>query len=307
VKAVGIDIGGTQIKAVLVTDSGEVLRREVRPTQDDGSDARPWAGTVRQLADELGSKLPVGISAPGLAARDRRSIAVLPQRLCGIEGLDWTSFLTREVIVPVSNDAHASLRGEAWIGAARDAANALLLTLGTGVGGAILADGRILHGHLGRAGHLGHTCLDLQGEPSIAGTPGALETFIGNYNIAARSGGRFTSTHELLSAVSVGDEAAVALWRRSLHALGCATVSFINIVDPEVVIIGGGIATAGDLLFGPLRENVARHEWRPAGNAVKIIPAALGEWAGAIGAARDAMLRVPAFHEQPAPPFLTST
>jgi glucokinase len=307
VNAVGIDIGGTQIKAVLVTDSGEVLRRETRPTRDDGSDAKPWAGTVRQLADELGSELPVGISAPGLAAQDHRSIAILPQRLSGIERLDWTSFFQRKSLVPVSNDAHASLRGEAWIGAARDTANALLLTLGTGVGGAILANGRILHGHLGRAGHLGHTCLDLHGERSIAGTPGALETFIGNYNIAARSGGKFSSTHELLAAVGAGDEAAHALWMRSLHALSCAIVSFINIVDPEVVIIGGGIATAGDLLFDPLRENVAAHEWRPAGHAVKIIPAALGEWAGAIGAARNAMLRIPASHQLPTAPFLTCT
>ena len=95
--AVGIDLGGTQIKGVLVSENGEVLRREVRATHDDGGAARVWAETVRALADELGRGQPTGISAPGLAARDRRAIAFLPGRLKGLEGLDWTHFLGREI------------------------------------------------------------------------------------------------------------------------------------------------------------------------------------------------------------------
>src|SRR5439155_18129227 len=118
--------------------------------------------------------------------------------LRGMEGLDWTDFLDRGRFVPVANDAHSALAGEAWIGAARGLQNAIMLTLGTGVGGAILADGKILRGHLGRAGHLGHVCLDVTGAPSIVGTPGALEEFIGNHNILARTGGRFATTHELI-------------------------------------------------------------------------------------------------------------
>ena len=295
---IGLDLGGTQIKGVVVTGAGDVLRRETRPTNDDGTALRMWAGVARKLADDLGSDLPVGLSAPGLAARDGRSIACQPNRLLGLEGLDWTDLLGRGRFVPVANDAHSALAGEVWIGAARGLQNAILLTLGTGVGGAILADGKILRGHLGRAGHLGHTCLDIHGPPSIVGTPGALEHFIGNHNIAARTNGRFATTHQLVAAYSGGDSEAARFWIASIHALACAIASFVNILDPEAVIIGGGIAQAGDALFEPLHTELARIEWRPAGQAVRLLPAMLGEWAGAIGAARAAMLAADA-HQNP--------
>ncbi len=289
--SIGIDLGGTQIKAVLVNESGDVLRREARPTYDTGEDARTWAETVRALADAFGRELPVGISAPGLASSDRRSIAFMPGRLRGLEGLDWTCHLGRAQLVPVTNDAHASLLGEAWIGAARGLQNAVMLTLGTGVGGAILADGRLLRGHLGRAGHLGHICLDVHGAPDIVGTPGSLEDCIGNHNVRARTGGRFPTTHELIAAASAGDSEAAQLWGESVRALACAITSFINILDPEAVILGGGIAQAGEALFAPLRAELDRMEWRPAGHSVKLLAAQLGEWAGAIGAARAAILK----------------
>lgn len=287
--ALGIDLGGTQIKGVIVADSGEILAKKLSPTLDDGSSARHWAETIRNLADEFGAELPVGISAPGLASRDGRSIASMPGRLRGLEGLDWTAFLGRSREVPTLNDGQASLLAEAWIGAARPFQDAILLTLGTGVGGAILSGGRILRGNLGRAGHFGHACLDLYGAPSIAGMPGALETFTGNYNICERTDGRFETTHALLTACATGDEFAHGIWQRSIRALACAIGSFINILDPEAVILGGGIAQAGETLFTPLREELAKVEWRPGGHAVQLLPAALGEWAGAIGAARRAM------------------
>ena len=287
--AAGIDLGGTQIKGVVVSAEGVVLRRELRGTEDDGSDAGRFANVVRGLADELGRDLPLGISAPGLAGRDGRSIVSMPGRLRGLENLDWTDFLQRSLAVPVSNDGQAALAGEAWIGAARGLSDAILLTLGTGVGGAILSGGRIVRGHLGRAGHFAHTCLDPQGAPSIAGMPGALECAIGNFNIRERTAGRFDSTHALIAAFRAGEEFAREVWLRSIRALACAIASFVNILDPEAVILGGGIAQAGDALFTPLREELAKVEWRPCGQAVKVLPAALGEWAGAIGAARLAM------------------
>ena len=286
-RAIGIDLGGTQIKAVIVDENDAVLRRERRQT--GGGSAPCWAEAMRAFVEELGPGLPVAVSAPGLAAPDRRSIAFMPGRLEGLERLDWTSFLGRAHLVPVMNDAHASLVAEASVGAARGLRNAIMLTLGTGVGGAILADGRLLRGHLGRAGHLGHTCLDIFGAPSIVGTPGALECWIGNYNVAERSGGKFTDTHDLISAVRMGDAAAEEVWMRSIRALACAICSFINILDPEAVIIGGGIASAGETLFLPLQKELESLEWRPAGHRVKILAATLGEWAGAIGAAQEAL------------------
>jgi glucokinase len=283
--AVGIDLGGTQIKAVVATEAGEILQRELRPTSEDDT----FAQTIRALADELGPSVPIGISAPGLASPDRRTIAHMPGRLEGLEGLDWTNFIRRERLIPVANDAQSALVGEAWIGAARGIRDAILITLGTGVGGAILSEGRILRGRISRAGHIGHLCLDPTGPRSIVGMPGALECWIGNYNVAERSAGRFTTTHELVAAYRAGDEFASDVWLRSIRALACAVASLINILDPEVVIIGGGVAQANDSLFDPLRAELASVEWRPGGHIVPIRPAQLGEWAGAIGAARTAL------------------
>jgi glucokinase len=288
--ALGIDLGGTQIKAVLATDAGEVLRREVRPTKD--GEPHGWLANLRALADELGKSARLGISAPGLVSRDGASIGAMPGRLKGLEGLNWTQWFARAEPVPVTNDAQAALIGEAWIGAAHDLRDVILLTLGTGVGGAIMIGGSVLRGHLGRAGHFGHTCLDPRGRPSIAGMPGALECFVGNYNIRERTDGRFETTHELIAAAVAGDPFAREHWADSVLALACAIASFINILDPEAVLLGGGIAQAGDALFTPLREELARVEWRPTGAGVPLIPAALGEWAGAIGAARVALLEV---------------
>ena len=285
--AIGIDLGGTLIKAVLVSVSGEVIRREHRATND--GEPRGWLEGVRALEAELGAGAPVGISAPGLVAPDGESVATMPTRLKGIEGLNWTKWFGAHRRIPFSNAAQSALTAEAWIGAARGLEDVILLTLGTGVGGAILAGGRVLRGHLGRAGHFGHTCLDPQGPPSIAGMPGALECFVGNFNIRERTGGRFETTHALIAAYRGGDPFARERWLESVRALACAIASFINILDPEAVIIGGGIAQAGEALFDPLREDLARVEWRPAGAGVAILPAALGEWAGAIGAARTAL------------------
>lgn len=310
--AIGIDQGGTERKTVAVNEQGKILRRDVVARDEQASafletavaisrssvGAEPatehsWQNDVREtLAHyELTQYAPacaIGVAAPGLVARDGRSIASLPGRLPGMEGLDWTTFLGRDKIVPVLNDAHAALLGEAWLGAAAPFRHAILLTLGTGVGGAILADGRVLRGAIGRAGHFGHVSIEDSSERSIAGAPGALELAIGNCSIAERSAGRYPSTLALIEAHRAGELAATEIWTKSVRALGRALVGFINILDPEAIIIGGGIARAADDLFGLLAEELDKFEWRPGGHRVQILPAALGEWAGALGAAKAA-------------------
>jgi len=288
--AIGIDIGVTNVKCVVIRDGGEILLRDQTPTHSEKSD---WPENVKKLVarieKERGEAQWLGIAAPGLAAPDGSCISWMQGRLGEVQGLKWTEFLGRKRSVPVLNDAQAALVGEVWKGSAAGAKNAILITLGTGVGGAILCDGKILKGAIGRAGHIGHMSLDLDGVEDIAGTPGSLETMIGNYTIRERTGGRFESTHDLVVAAQRGDQKAREIWERSVHQLGCAVVSMINIADPEVVIIGGGIATAGPALFEPLNRVVDKHEWRPHGHQAKIVAAALGEFAGAIGAAFNAM------------------
>ncbi len=296
--AIGIDLGGSSVKAVAVLPEGETLLHRTVEFVDDGR--MDWAGKIRELASNLQSEVSamnpsfrapprIGLSAPGLAARDALSIAHMPGRLQGLEHLDWTTHLASRTPVPVLNDAHAALLGEAWLGAARPFTNVIMLTLGTGVGGAAIVDGRLLRGHIGRAGHLGHLSLDPNGEPDCTGTPGSVEVAIGNYTIAQRSDGRFKTTHDLVAAHRAGDINATEIWLKSVQALAAAITSHINILDPEAVIIGGGISRAGDALFRPLNKYLDVMEWRPGGSRAKIIPAELGELAGAFGAAHNAL------------------
>ena len=288
---VGFDLGGSSIKAVAATREGRTIAQS--RVEFDPNRRMDWAEKIRLIladfVDNHGVDVEgIGISAPGLASPDERSIAVMPGRLDGLEGLDWTTFLKSPRRVPVLNDAHAALLGESWLGAAKGFQNVILLTLGTGVGGAALVDGRLLRGHLGRAGHLGHASLDIDGPPDVCRMPGSLEWAIGNCTIAERSEGRFQSTHELVAAHLAGDATASRVWLRSVRALACAIGSFVNILDPEAVIIGGGISAAGAALMDPLKEFVDAIEWQPAGHRVRILPASLGEFAGAFGAAYKA-------------------
>jgi glucokinase len=293
--AIGLDIGGTQIKGVCITSSGRLLHHLRIPTGDDL--AADWthriAKTLHDLQDHQGAEAAwVGIAAPGIAAADGRSIVWMRGRMEALQGLDWQKALHAPWPIPVLNDAHAALLGEAWTGAARDVANAVLLTLGTGVGGAILLDGRLLRGHLGRSGEIGHISVNhLSPHKDIANTPGSLELAIGEVTLKQRSHGRFSHTTDLVNAYLAGDKDAEHIWLQSLHALACGLTSVINTLDPERIILGGGIAEAGPALFKPLAKLMDDVEWRPFGKAkaVPIVKATLGDLAGAIGAAWNAI------------------
>ena len=291
--AIGIDLGGTNIKSVVVSLEGETFSKsevtfEPAVLMDWGQKIR---GIVQKVQAERGEAAAIGLSAPGLAARDGSAIVCMPERLQGLEGLNWQSYLGFERPVPILNDAHSALLGEAWLGAARGFKDVFMLTLGTGVGGAALVDGRLLCGHIGRGGHLGHICLNPDAPPGITGMPGSLEETIGNCTVWARTNGRFQFTRDLVEAHKAGDREASRVWLDSVRRLACAIASLINVLDPEAAIIGGGIARAGTALFDPLQEWVRQFEWAPTGTHVKILPAQLGEFAGAYGATRNALTK----------------
>jgi glucokinase len=294
--AIGLDLGGTNIKGLAITPAGRVLAERLLATGAVGG--RTWVKNVDQVLSDLrktvkASPAHIGLAAPGLAAPDRRSISFMPERLPGLEKLDWQDHFRVPFAVPVLNDAHAALLGEVWRGAARGCRNVLLLTLGTGVGGAAIVDGHLLRGRIGRAGHFGHISLDPNGSGDITGTPGSLEDAIGNSTVQARSRGRFPSTRALVAAAQKRDAEARKIWLASLRALAAGITSLINALDPEVVILGGGITQAGAALFRPLREFLDEFEWRPGGARARIVRAKLGERAGAFGAAWQAMQSSP--------------
>lgn len=286
----GIDLGGSSIKGVVTSLEGERLESVDESFVDRDM---AWAHQLKALIERFrsihGSPKAIGLSAPGLAAKDGTCIVALPGRLHGLVGLNWSEFLGGNLFVPVMNDAQAALLGEVWLGAARGMDNVCMLTLGTGVGGAALVDGRLLRGHIGRAGHLGHTVLDWHGPPDDVGTPGSLEIELGNKTVRDRSHGRFQTTRDLVNAYLEGDEQATQLWLTSMRALACGLASLINVLDPEAIILGGGIARAGGALFDPVQRFLDPVEWRPGGAKVRLIPAQLGELAGAYGAAWNAL------------------
>jgi len=289
----GIDLGGTHVKGLVVDEWGRVHAEDTRPTEDGAAGA--WRDNVRRVVAGLQGRFPTiavaGLCAPGLASRDEKMIVSMPGRLQGLEGLDWSNELRLPTVV--LNDAHAALLGEVWLGAARGGTNVLMVTLGTGVGGAAMVDGRLLRGHLGRAGHVGHLSLDPAGEPDIVRTPGSLENAMGDCTVGQRSGGRFATTRELVAAVIAGDEAARAVWERSTGALGAALAGLINVLDPQMIVLGGGIAGAGEVLFTPLTAALDRMEWRIGATGVALVPARLGAQAGAFGAVYRALQKFP--------------
>lgn len=288
--AIGIDLGGTRIKAVAIDGAGNILHQYYQPT-NDGND-KVWKNAVELAVREIQNKIEsreavVGISAPGLPNTDNSAIAFMPGRLQGLENFDWTGFLGVRTFV--LNDAISAMMAEARFGAAKNRKNVAMLTLGTGVGGALLIEGKPYQGAFSKAGHLGHMVIDSDGERDITGIPGSLEDAIGNCTIEKRTFGKFSSTEQLLEAFKNGDPFAAEVWLTSVKKLAIGLASLTNIISPEMIILGGGITEAGKDMFDPLEEYMGIYEWRAGGNKTVIAKAQYGDLAGAAGAACFAM------------------
>lgn len=287
---IGIDLGGTRIKGVAVDISGNILHQTYTPTND--GEGEVWkaaiATTVHDLKTKLGAtEIIVGISAPGLPDKDNTAIAFMPGRLGGLENFAWSDFLGCRAYV--LNDGVAALAAEAKTGAAKNSTNAVMVTLGTGVGGALLIDKKIYQGSFNKAGHIGHTVIDSEGDCDVTGMPGSLEECIGNCTVEKRSKGKFSSTHALIDAAASGDEFAKTVWYTSIKKLAMALASASNFISPDTIVVGGGIAEAGDVLFVPLNKWFDEFEWQPGGIRPQIVKAVHGDLAGATGAACFAM------------------
>ncbi len=294
--AIGIDLGGTNIKGVLVDAGGTIINSLTTPTNDRGSDsADVWRTAIFNMVEELQgiSEKPVsaiGLSAPGLPDQHNQSIAYMPGRLQGLENFNWAHFFDEnDSAVSVINDGQAALLAESASGAGQGFQNIIMLTLGTGVGGGILINGEIYQGHIQRAGHLGHITVNSHGTQGITNMPGSLEEAIGNASLPRRSLGKFSSTMELVEAYQKGGTLATTVWLESVRNLAVGLSSLINAFSPEIIILGGGITKAGEALFDPLDELLGLYEWRPGGIKTPVKPAAFDKFAGAMGAAIYAM------------------
>jgi glucokinase len=284
--AIGIDLGGTRIKTVAIDELGNTLHQFYRPTKD-GIQTN-WKNAIAKSIQEIQNKIQnhsasIGISAPGLPNANNSAIAYMPGRLKGLENFDWTGFLKTKTYV--INDAISAMMAEARYGAAKDKKNVVMLTLGTGVGGAILIDGKPYQGAFNKAGHIGHMVIDSEGDPDIIGMPGSLEEAIGNCSIEKRTSGKYNTTRQLIEAYRKGDPFAGEVWLTSLKKLAIGLATITNILSPEMIILGGGITEAGKDLFEPLEKFMGKYEWRTGGNRTEIVMAQYGDLSGAIGAA----------------------
>ena len=294
----GIDIGGGSAKVSLVDDASTVRHQALVELVDRGDDpvanrlARVdvVARAIAHATADGAAPATVTVATPGIVDAAHRRIVSLPGKLAGLEGVDWTTALASHapqhaMAVSVLNDGHAAVLGEARIGAGRGALDVAMLTLGTGVGGGVVIDGRLFEGRNRRAGHLGHVSLDVRGAPSVFPTPGSLEWHVGDAYAGARTGGRYASNEAIVAALTRGEAPATSAWRSMMRALAVGIASIVNVLDCERVILGGGLVAAGTLLFDPLAHELAEVEWRPGGIAVEVVPAALGRFSGSVGAA----------------------
>lgn len=290
-RTIGLDLGATNLKWAVVDGSGSewrVVARDQVPTRTgEGPD-----GVVAQLleiARERMTDVPgataVGVGIPGRIDPARG----LTRFLVNIAG-DWSAVpvgprLSAGLGLPAAliNDARAFGLAELRLGAGRGASAMVGLTLGTGIGGVIAIGGRVHLGHDGSAGELGHQTIDPDGPMCQCGNRGCLEAFTRAERIAAACGTE--TAEEAVERARRGDAAALAGLERIGRYLGIGIANMITVVTPDRVVIGGGIAAAGDLLLGPIRSEVEQRVTMTSLSDVEIVTAELGTWAGAIGAA----------------------
>lgn len=283
----GLDLGATNLKWAVI-EGGETVDRGQMATRT-GSGAN---GIIEQLveigrhaAESAGGLAAAGIGVPGRydpATGRTRFIPNIPGEWAGLRLADA---IRRELGLwaYLINDARACALAELRLGAGRGAATLLVITLGTGVGGGIAIDGRLYMGHDGAAGEFGHQTVRIDGPLCRCGNRGCLEPLANAAAIASACG---TPTVEAaVSAAAAGDHRARAGLTEIGRWLGVGVSNAVVLLTPDRVVIGGGVAGAGDLLLDPVREEVRRRVHITDASRVEVIPAALGMWAGAIGAA----------------------
>lgn len=286
---IGVDVGGTKMNAALVAEDGSLGPAVTRPTPLDSSEE--FFGVLDGLVDEVRDS-EVAALGIGLPSRiDQRAGRVVASTHIPLVDVDVRTRMSERFGLPVGidNDANAAAIAEWRIGAGRGARNMIMLTLGTGVGGGLIVDGRPFRGSSGAGAELGHMVLQYGGPPcggTCEGT-GHFETLASGRaadEAARRVLGGDAAGPELVEAARAGNEAAVEALAEIGRKLGAGIGSLVNIFEPEVIVLGGGFGQAGELLLGPAREVVAREGLTPGRDRVRIVPAELGPRAGLVGA-----------------------
>lgn len=314
--AIGIDIGGTNVKLGLVNERGQVLLRDTfstRHAHSRGEMINKLAAHVRLLAAEARSRrlrlAGVGIGVPGPIDVERGFVYFFPN-IPGWKDTPLKQILQKRFRLPVfiDNDANAMALGESCFGAGRPSAgsrqaarNMIFLTLGTGVGGGLVIGGKLFHGSTFSAAEIGHMVVDPRGPRCACGNQGCIEAFVGNGYFVREVRTKLKGRKSLLKrwmkegkeltpklvqeAALQGDAFSKAQWTRTGERLGTFLAGLTNLLNPDRIVIGGGIALGGELVLAPIRATLKKKAFPIASRFVKVLPAVLGNDAGLVGAA----------------------
>jgi glucokinase len=302
----GIDIGGTLIKAGIVDEMGAILASRTVETPPDLEGFVPSLhDAIRWLLEATALPAGVGVGCKGIINPDSTLVEVLPGALHYLEGLRISDLVGLPIDVPVfaDNDARVALAGEMVWGAAKGFENVVMLTLGAGVGGAVIANGQLLRGHAGVAGRLGHLTVDSNGPLCACGNRGCLETV---FSARAIEGEAWSAVHRgchsaltrlfreqpqlatcrtIFQAASEGDEVSQAILAKAIEGLAAAVAGLLHVFDPKVVILGGQMVDAGAELLTPLRERVWARSRGLLGREVPLVEQQVADKSGIVGAA----------------------
>ena len=301
------DLGGTHLRAGLIDESGRIVQ-QVKQSTPVGESPKCVVGALVAGAVELQSSAAkkfaaASVAVPGTVNKLKTAVVQAPN-LPSLDNFGLKDALETALQVPVflENDANAAAVGEMWLGAGRGARNLICITLGTGVGGGIILDGKLWRGTDGSAGELGHTSVDpFSGPQCKCGSTGCLEMFASAtavVRMARESLSLFPDTvlHDqclssakIYDAAKSGDSLSLMVFQKAGEYLGVGLANLINILGPEVIVIGGGVANAWDLFEKPMREQIKRRAFPSAAGSVKIKIAQCGDDAGLLGAARLAL------------------
>jgi glucokinase len=282
VRQLGIDLGGTRIKLAVLADGRCVASDEAETRSEEGPDA--VLERIVALGRGAGTVDSVGVAVPGLFD-DRGNVVLFPNLHGSWAGRQLLAPLEEGLGRPVRlvNDGHAFALAEAMLGAGAGGTTVMCIVCGTGIGGGLALDGALHLGPDGRAGEFGHHTVAEDGPVCRCGNRGCLELYAGARAIAAAAGA--ASFDEALAAARTGDARAVEAIRRAGELIGLAAANLVIFLCPDRVVVGGGVASAGDFLFDPLRASLeARARVAPL-DRTAVVPATLGPSAGAIGAA----------------------
>jgi glucokinase len=317
--AIGVDLGGTNLRVAAISQDGRLVEKLTLGTEvGRGRDAvlNEMCLSIGQLSRKLGgehSLLGIGIGVPGIIDMDRGMLRESPN-LPGWHDYPVQAEIHRRLgtQVVLENDANAAALGEAWLGAARGFDSACMITLGTGVGGGIVLDGKIWHGMTGMAGELGHLTVDADGPKCNCGNRGCLEQYAsatavvrmarettGTAALASLAGTPALSSRTVYELAETGDQSARAIFEKVGWALGIALAGMVNVLNLPMYVIGGGVASSWDLFAPAMLEELQARSFvykatKPgepglSGKVTLVTRAQLGSDAGLYGAARLGM------------------